>query len=249
MWTGGRPGTGRPWGTVPRRSTPCAASPNTADAAMPAATTRSATGLIRKESPSDEKQAEGGDTEDERGGVRLGEVRDEVLHPLPEFAVGALEPEQLRELRAGQMQGHPGLEAGHDRLGDEAHEASRARGPGREGQRGHDESGGRGECGVARRVATRKVPERRAYEERDRGDRGDSGVLRAAEEPEHETGEQAGVQACLGGQTRQGGGADPVGDQVRGEDGARDHVPAQPAALVSAQETQAGQFVGDHTTG
>ena len=179
---------------------------------MPATTTRSATGRFGSSFLPRKSTAEGRRAEGEGSGVRLGEVREEVPHPLPEVAVGALEPEQLRKLRAGQVEGDPGLEAGHDRLGDEAHEASGAEGPGPEGHHGHDEGGGGGERGEARRVAAGDVPEGRAHDQRDRGGDRDRGVPRAAEEPEHETGEEAGVQAGLGGQAREGGVADAGGD-------------------------------------
>ena len=90
---------------------------------MPATTTSERHRTVREQLLAQDEHAESGGAEGEGGGVGLAEVREEVPHPLPEVAVRALEPEELRELRAGQVQGDPGLEAGHDRLGDEAHEA------------------------------------------------------------------------------------------------------------------------------
>ena len=106
----------------------------------------------------EDEQAQRRRAEREGRGVRLPEVREDVPHPLPEVAVAALEPEELGQLRAGEVQGHPGLEAGHDRLGDEVHEAPRAQQPGHEAERGDEERGGRGERGVARARRPRRGP-------------------------------------------------------------------------------------------
>ena len=66
----------------------------------------------------------------------------------------------------------------------------------------HDQRGGGGQRAEARRVAAGQRAERGADQQRDRrGDR-DRGVARAAEQPEHQAREQAGVEAGLGRQVR-----------------------------------------------
>ncbi len=194
---------------------------------------------VRQEALARDQEEERGRAESERRGVRVAEVGEEVAHPLPEVAVAALEAEELRQLRAGEVQGDAGLEPCHHRLGDEADEAARPEEPGGEAEGGDEEGGRRGERGVARGVAGRHLGERRADEERDRRRDGDGRVLRAAEEPEHEPGEQARVEARLGRQPGERRVADRRRQQVRGEDDARDEVTAQPLAAVAAQQRQA----------
>ena len=242
----GRPGTGRPCGTSPRRATPRPARPKRGTAAIPATRTRSDTGRFGSTRLPRISRRQRGRAEGEGRGVRLPEVREDVPHPLPEVAVAALEAQELGELRAGEVQGHPGLEAGHDRLGNEAHEAPRAQQPGREAERGDEERGGRREHRVAPRVATGEVPEGRADEQRDRGGHGDGRVPRAAEEPEDEPREETGVQARLGREAGERGVAEAGGQQVGGEHEARDEVPAQPLPPVGPQQPQARHGVPRH---
>ena len=242
----GQAGHGQALRHLAEEGHPAARQPEHGTAAMPATTTRSDTGRFGSSHFPSSEHAERGDAEGERRGIRLAEVREEVAHPLPEIAVAALEPEELRQLRAGQVQGDPGLEAGHDRLGDEAHEAPRAHEPGDERQGGDDQGGGRRECRVACRVAPGEVPERGAHEERDRRGDGDGGVARAAEEPEHEPREEAGVEAGLGREARERGVTDAGRQQVGREHEARHDVCAQEVSPVVAQQAQAGHAVRAH---
>ena len=52
--------------------------------------------------------------------MRLAQVREEIRRSVPEVAVRALEAEQLRQLRARQVERQAGLEADQHRLGEEA---------------------------------------------------------------------------------------------------------------------------------
>ena len=107
--------------------------------------------------------------------------------------------------------------------------------PGDEGDRGDHERHARRERGVARRIAAAQLADRRADQQRQRRGDGDDRVRRAAEQPEDEAGEEAGVEPRFGRQAGQRRVADARGQQVGGERQAGDDVRPQPRRLVAGQ--------------
>ncbi len=152
---------------------------------MPATTTKNATGRFFSQSlPA--MSTQGRDPDQQRRGMRVAQVPEEVAHPLPEVAVGALEAEQLGQLRAGQIQREAGLEADEHGLGEEADGVAGANQPGRERDRRDQQRRARRQRRMPRGIAPAQPADRRADQQRQRRRDGDDRLLRAAEEPEDE---------------------------------------------------------------
>jgi hypothetical protein len=192
------------------------------------------------EHTAEDEQRERGEPDGERRRIRLAEVPEEVAAVLPEAPVGAGEPEELRQLRAGEEQRHAALEADHHALGDEVHDRARLDEPRDERDERDQERRPRRERTEPRRVPTRDLAERRADQDGDGGRDRDDRVPRAAEEPEHQPAEQAGVQSGFRRKPGERGVAEPGRQEIRGERDACGHVVPEPAALVRAQPGDGG---------
>ena len=91
----------------------------------------------------------------------------------------------------------------------------------------------------ARGIAAAEFADRRADEQRERRRDGDDGLLGAAEQPEHQAGEQAGVEARLGRQPGERRVADAGRQQIGGEREAGDEIRPQPGRVVSGSQSNA----------
>ena len=118
--------------------------------------------VLQPELAGDERR-EGSGSHQQRGLVRLAQVRDEVGRALPEVSVRAFEAEQLRELRARQVERQPRFEADEHGFGEEADGVAGANEPGRNrDERPRCSADARGKRGVARGIAAAQFAHRRA---------------------------------------------------------------------------------------
>jgi hypothetical protein len=85
--------------------------------------------FVRQQLLSENEQRERGAAEQERGAFRLADVLEENVHALPEITVPAFHTEELRQLRAREVQRDAGFEADHHAFRDEIHRRARARQP------------------------------------------------------------------------------------------------------------------------
>ena len=192
--------------------------------------------VLQPELAGDER-GEGDAADQQRGRMRVSQMPEEVGRALPEIAMRSLEPEELGQLRARQVERQARLETDQDGFGEEADRVSGADQPGDEGDRGHHERHARGERGVARRVAAAQLADRCADEQRQRRGDGDDRVAGAAEQPEDETREQTRVESRFRCQARERRVADSCGQQVRGERQAGDEVRPEPRRAGSQAAT------------
>jgi hypothetical protein len=91
---------------------------------MPPMTTKSATGLCFRKDLAENECGECSKPDPERSRIGLAEMSKEVATVLPKVAMRAVKPEQLRQLRAGEKQSHPTLEAHHDAFGNKVHDCT-----------------------------------------------------------------------------------------------------------------------------
>ena len=200
-----------------------------AEATMPPTTTNNATGLfLRKIFPSTSTARAMPPTVSEAGLVSPRCFR-KCAAVLPEIAVGAVDAEQLGQLRAGEEQRHAALEPDHHALGDEVDDRARLDQPGDEGDERHQQGRARRQRAEPGRVAAGNVAQRRADEQGNGGGDRDGRVPRTAEQPEDQPAKQARVESRLGRQVGQRGVAQAGRQQVGGERDAGDDVAPQPA--------------------
>ena len=172
--------------------------------------------------------------------MRLAQVRDEVGRALPEVSVRPFEAEQLRELRARQVERQPRFEADEDGFGKESDRIAGANEPCRNRDEGHEQRRARGKRGVARGISATQFAHRRDNEQRQCGGGRDDRVLRAAEDPEDQSRKEAGVETRLGWKARQRRVANPSREEVRGERETGHKIRPQPFAPIVAQPAKSG---------
>ena len=236
--TAGKPREGRPCGTSPSNATPCASrSMNRAASMPPTHHEKRHRAVLEPELAGDERR-QGDDADEQRHPVRVAQMRDEVGRALPEVAVRAFEPEQLRQLRARQIEGQAGFEPHQHGLGEEADRIAGADQPRRKRNRGDHQRHARREGRMAFRITGAEITHRRADQQRQRRRDGNDRLLRAAEDPEDEPRKQAGVQPRLGRESRQRGIADARGQQVRGQREAGHEIRPQPLGPILAHPPQ-----------
>ena len=112
------------------------------------------------------QRQERGDADRQRRLVRVAQVRDEVRRTFPEVSMRTLEPEQLRQLGARQVERQAGLEADENGFGKEADRVAGANQPGGEGNRRHHERDAGRERRVAGRIARAQLTHRGPDQER-----------------------------------------------------------------------------------
>ena len=141
--------------------------------------------ILEPQLAGDEHRQRGG-ADNQRRLVRVAEMPEEIRRAFPEVPVRPLEAEQLRQLRAREIESQSRLETDQHRLGEEVDGRTRAHQPREERDGRHHDGEARRQRGVPRRIARAQFAHRRGDQERQRrGDR-DDGVLRAAEQPEDE---------------------------------------------------------------
>ena len=194
-----------------------------------------------------DQRRQGDDADEQRHAVRVAQMGDEVGRALPEVAVRALEPEELWQLRARQIECQAGFEPHQHGLGEEADRIAGADQPRRKSNRGdHQRHAGR-EGRMAFRIAGAEITDGRADQQRQRGRDGNDRVLRAAEDPEDEPRKQAGVKPRLGRESRQRCVADARGQQVRGQREAGHEIRPQPLGPIPAHPLQRREGLRRHS--
>ncbi len=179
---------------------------------------------------------------EKRDGVGLGQVREEIGTAIPEIAaVRAGKPEQLRELRAREVQRETRLEADKHRFREGSDGAAGAHQPCRDRDDGHHERQGCGERRVPGGIARAQFRGRGAGEQRQRGCHRDHRVPRAAEDPEQETRKKTGVEPGLRRQSGERRVADAGGQQVGRKRQPRDEIGPEPLASIGPQPLRRGE--------
>ena len=173
--------------------------------------------------------------------MRVAEVADEVRRALPEVAMRSLEPEELGQLRAREVERQPRLETDQHGFRKEPDRIASPDRPGDECDCGHHERHARGERGVTRRITAAQFANRGADEQRQRRSDGDDRMAGAAEQPEDETRKETRVKSCLRRQASERRVADSCGQQVCGERQPGDDVRPQPRELVARQPAADGE--------
>ena len=95
-------------------------------------------GLVLEEYFSEHEHRERGEAGDQRRGVRVAEMPEEMAHVFPEIPVRAREAEELGQLRAREQKGDPAFETDEHRFGDEIDDGAAPDEPGDERDRGHE---------------------------------------------------------------------------------------------------------------
>ena len=161
--------------------------------------------------------------------------------------MGAGNPEELRQLRAGEKERHAALEADHDALGDEVDDRPGPDEPGEERDQRDEERRAGGERAEPGGIATGDLAERGTDEKRNgRGDR-DGRVARTAEQPENQSAEETGVETRLRGEVGKGRIAEAGRHHVGRERDAGDEVAAQPGAVVGSEPAKRRHGAGEDT--
>ena len=167
------------------------------------------------------------------------QVAEEVGGVLPEVAMRAMDAEQLGQLCARKEQGDAALEADHDAFGDEVDDGAGAHRPGGKGDHGHQQA-------VPAASAPKRAespPEISASEAPTRSEMADVteiAVPGAAEEPEDEPGEEAGIEPSLRRQVGQRRITEPRRKQVGRERQTGNQVAAQPRGVMVFSHLRAG---------
>ena len=144
-------------------------------------------------------------------------MREEICRVLPEVPVRALEPQELGQLSAREIERQSRLEADEHDLGKEADGVARANQPGRESHERHEEGDACGQRRMPGWVTGTQRAHRCANQQRQRRRDGDDGLLRAAEQPEDQARKEASVEARFGRESGKRGVANPRGQQICGE--------------------------------
>ncbi len=180
---------------------------------MLATTTRKATGRFFSHSLAGDERGEGDAANQQGSGMRVAEVADEVRRALPEVAMRSLESEELRQLRACQVERQPRLETDQHGFRKEPDRIASPDRPGDECDCGHHERHARGERGVARGITAAQFADRGADEQRQRRGDGDDRMAGAAEQPEDETRKETRVKSASGGRPASDASPIPAGSR------------------------------------
>ena len=231
---------GSPCGTSPSSFTPRASRPSQRRSHDAADHHEQRHGFVLEKDLPEHEHRQRDAANRERGGIGFVQVLQEVAAVLPEIAVGAVDAEQLGQLRAGEEQRHAALEADHHALGDEVDDRARLGQPRDERDERHQQGRARRQRAEPGRVAAGDLAQRRADEQGNGGRDRDGGVPRTAEQPEDQPAKQARVESRLGRQVGQRGVAQPGRQEIGRQRDAGDDVTPQPGLVVGCA-TSPGQ--------
>ena len=236
----GSPSNGRPCGTLPQQRDALGLEAQEWRREQAGKHHQKRHGPVLEPELAGDEHRQGNPSHHERCPVRLTHVCKEVRGQLPEIPVRTLEAEQLRHLRAGQVERQPCLEAHEHGFGEEADGIPGADQPCGNRDDCHQQRGTRGERRMASGVTAAQLADRRDRQQRQRRRDGHDGVLRAAEEPEDQSRKEARVETRLGWKSRQRGVANSRREEVRGKREAGHEVWPQPLAPVVGQPLKNG---------